>query len=116
MNKKIFEDSRVRKWIPIEEKNKEFYLFVVDIDRQQALHIIRLNVISQGAKREAAHSDAWKTFDGFNVLTVEPFADHFESVQMESIAHEEIQKKQLTNRIENVEQFHQDVAGREIVA
>ena len=48
------------------------YLFIVDIDGQQALNVERLNVVAQRANGEFTHGNSWKAFDEFEVLAMPP--------------------------------------------
>ena len=109
--KDLSERKRIS-YVSLPKVNGEHYFFVVDVDGQQALNIVRLNVITERSNHEFTHGDTWETFDNRQILTIHPVLDGFESEKPETSAHEQIQEKELTDGIADVEQLHAHVGER----
>ena len=116
MIRKTCEEEEEESRLSVPKDNGRRYLFVVDVDGQQALNIVGLNVVTERSNHKFAHGDTWETFDNSQILTIHPVLDRFESEKTEATAHEEIQEKELTNGIADVEQLHAHVGERQVVA
>ena len=80
------------------------------------MNVEGLNVVAEGSNAELAHRHPREAFDRFDVFVLPPLLHRFESEQMESSAHEDVQKKQLTHGIADVEAFDQNIVQGKVIA
>ena len=97
------------------EPDEQIDLLVEEVDGQDALHGVPLHV-AKATHLEVTHGDPGKPGWGSPVLTFGQGTEDFNSIEVEVLAQEGVQGKQLANHVSDVQELDKYVEDHQIVA